>query len=284
VPDTGLLIDGETVPARRPYRPPIGIPIERQGRGGAVVSILLHLLIIGLILAPPIFTGLVVDAGSEGGGGAGPAGGGGGGNRGTGGIPERMQYLQVAPAAPVAPPAEVVAPVVLPPEEQPEVVPPRPEPVVPPPTIEPAAVTSPLASAPTVPSTVRGVGGGSGADGSAGSGPGSGGGTGSGIGTGTGSANGPGTGGGDATTYPPTVTALPILPLPVPDKVRPYTMVAYFDVDSLGNATLLSFSPSKDGGYNKRIREMLLEIRFRPAVRGDGRAVRDTAVIRAEAP
>ena len=84
--------------------------------------------------------------------------------------------------------------------------------------------------------------------------------------------------------YPPTVTALPILPLPVPGKVRPYTMVALFDVDTLGNATLLSFSPSKDGSYNKRIREMLSEIRFRPAVRGDGRPVRDTAQITAQAP
>ena len=67
--------------------------------------------------------------------------------------------------------------------------------------------------------------------------------------------------------FPPTVVALTILPIPVPSKVRPYTLVAYFDVDTLGNATLLSFNPSKDGGYNKRIREMLSEIRFRPAVR-----------------
>jgi hypothetical protein len=77
---------------------------------------------------------------------------------------------------------------------------------------------------------------------------------------------------------------LPILPIPVPGKVRPYTLVAYFDVDTLGNATLLSFNPSKDGGYNKRVREMLSEIRFRPAVRPDGRPVRDTAQISAIAP
>ena len=78
--------------------------------------------------------------------------------------------------------------------------------------------------------------------------------------------------------------ALTILPIPVPSKVRPYTLIAYFDVDTLGNATLLSFNPSKDGGYNRRIKEMLGEIRFRPAVRPDGRPVRDTAQISAIAP
>jgi periplasmic protein TonB len=83
--------------------------------------------------------------------------------------------------------------------------------------------------------------------------------------------------------YPPAVVALPILPLPVPSKVRPYRMTAQFDVDSLGNARLLTFNPSKDAGYNKRIREMLMEIRFRPAVRPDGRPVRALAVVTAEA-
>jgi hypothetical protein len=134
------------------------------------------------------------------------------------------------------------------------------------------------------PSKVPGVGGGSGNDGTAGSGPGTGGGIGSGNGTGRGSGNGPGTGGGSAEIFPPTVIALTILPIPAPSKVRPYTMVAYFDVDTLGNATLLTFNPSKDGGYNRRIREMLGEIKFRPAVRGDGRPVRDTAKISASLP
>jgi hypothetical protein len=165
----------------------------------------------------------------------------------------------------------------------PKVEPPKPkplEPVPPTPELKPAAP----ATANTDPSKVAGVGGGSGNDGTAGSGPGTGGGVGSGNGTGRGSGNGPGTGGGNAEIFPPTVVALTILPIPVPSKVRPYTLVAYFDVDTLGNATLLSFNPSKDGGYNKRIREMLSEIRFRPAVRADGRPVRDTAQISAIAP
>jgi hypothetical protein len=60
-------------------------------------------------------------------------------------------------------------------------------------------------------------------------------------------------------------------------------MVAYFDVDTLGNATLLSFNPSNDARYNRRVKEMLMEMRFRPAVRRDGVPVRDTVTIRAEA-
>ena len=165
----------------------------------------------------------------------------------------------------------------------PKVEPPKPkppEPVPPTPEVKP----EPAATATVDPSKVTGVGGGSGNDGTAGSGPGSGGGVGSGNGTGRGSGNGPGTGGGNAEIFPPTVVALTILPIPVPSKVRPYTLVATFDVDTLGNATLLGFNPSKDGGYNRRIKEMLSEIRFRPAVRADGRPVRDTAQISAVAP
>ncbi len=80
--------------------------------------------------------------------------------------------------------------------------------------------------------------------------------------------NGPGTGGGTDLIYPPSVVSLPILPLPIPCKVRPYRMVAQFEVDTLGNARLLDFSPSRDAGYNRRIKEMLLEIRFRPGSTG----------------
>ena len=77
--------------------------------------------------------------------------------------------------------------------------------------------------------------------------------------------------------------AMPILPIPVPSKVRPYKMVAYFEVDSAGTAKLLSFTPTRDSNYNKRVREMLLEMRFRPATRGNGTPVRDTVMVTAEA-
>jgi len=129
-----------------------------------------------------------------------------------------------------------------------------------------------------------GVGGGTGSDGSGGTGPGTGGGVGSGVGTGRGSGTGPGTGGGPGDIYPPQVTNLAILPIPVPSKVRPYKLVAYFEVDESGNAKLLRFNPSNDSGYNRKIRLMLAEVRFRPAVRQDGTPVRDTTWITAEAP
>jgi hypothetical protein len=80
------------------------------------------------------------------------------------------------------------------------------------------------------------------------------------------------------------VTNLPILPLPVPNRVRPYRLVATFEVDERGNAKLLSFNPSRDSGYNRKIREMLAEVRFRPATRADGTPVRDTTGIILEAP
>jgi hypothetical protein len=129
-----------------------------------------------------------------------------------------------------------------------------------------------------------GTGGGSGHDGTAGNGPGTGGGVGSGNGTGRGTSNGPGTGGGEGRIYPPTVTNLAILPIPVPSKVRPYKMVAIFEVDEKGNSRLLSYNKSKDGDYNKKIEAMLAEVRFRPAVRWDGVPVKDTTSISAEAP
>jgi hypothetical protein len=60
-------------------------------------------------------------------------------------------------------------------------------------------------------------------------------------------------------------------------------MVAQFEVDTTGQARLISFNPSRDAGYNKRIREMLHEIRFRPAVTADGRPIVAIAIVTAEA-
>jgi mevalonate pyrophosphate decarboxylase len=84
--------------------------------------------------------------------------------------------------------------------------------------------------------------------------------------------------------YPPYVTNLALLPIPVPSKVRPYTLVAVFEVDERGNARLLHFNETRDSNYNKKIRAMLDEVRFRPAVRADGTPVKDTTSITASAP
>lgn len=254
---------------RRPYRPPIGIPLPAQRKAGsAIASVAFHLLILFLILGPIIAHDMIM-AENEGAGGRGPVGGGGGGRRGS--APERAVYVQMAP-----PPAQqVVTP--RPRVVQPPVVkPPDPPPVLP--TAQPLAVkTSAL------PMAVVGTGG-TGSDGTNGLGPGTGGGVGSGEGTGRGSGNGPGTGGGDGRVYPPYVTNLALLPIPVPSRVRPYTLTAVFEVDETGHARLLRFNETRDSDYNKKIRAMLAEVRFRPAVRGDGTPVKDTTSIVASAP
>lgn len=273
---------------RRPYRPPLGIPDPEQHRREAtLLSIALHIALIILAVAPPYWLSTQINATQQQGpGGDGRAGGGGGGNRGSGGewTRESLRYFSIpeaSPSTPVLPQVPIPRPV----EKKPEI----PVPEVKPIPVPPVAVTdtSALSAKPIeVASVVAGTGGGSGKDGTAGSGTGTGGGVGSGTGTGRGSGNGSGTGAGndDSTIYPPTTVVLAILPLPIPNKVRPYKLVAYFEVDTLGNSKLLSFNPSRDNGYNRRVREMLAEIRFRPAVRGDGRAVLDTAVVTMEAP
>lgn len=252
---------------RARYRPPIGIPMPKENKTGSVLaSVLFHALIIFLLIGP-IFVKEILFTPHDGAGDKGPVGGGGGGNKG-GAARERATYVEVAPPPPAVKstqPQLVTPPVVKPPEPAPQ-----------PPTPELAVVLPPA--------PVAGAGtGGTGTDGSAGSGPGRGGGVGSGDGTGRGSANGPGTGGSGGRVYPPTVTHLVMLPLPVPAKVRPYILVAIFEVDENGKARLLQFNETKDAGYNKKIRAMLEEFRFRPAVRADGTPVRDTTTITAEA-
>jgi len=261
---------------RPDYRPILSQRQRRRGRGAAIVSLGIHLILIGLLFVPPFLAERLDLAPRAGAGDQGSVGGGGGGRGGTGGervVPERITYLQVAPApAPVK--AETPTPKPPEPVKPPEPKPPQPDPVVPAP-----ATPTPAAAAP-----ITGTGGGSGNDRSTGAGPGSGGGVGSGVGTGRGSGTGAGTGGGGGDVIRATVSTMAILPMPVPRKVRPYTMVAWFDVDERGKATLIAFNPSKDSDYNRRIREVLAEYRFRPAVRGDGTPVRDTVSISVTVP
>jgi len=53
-------------------------------------------------------------------------------------------------------------------------------------------------------------------------------------------------------------------------------MTAWFDVDSTGKATLLRFTSSPDGDYNKRLKATLMAMKFRPAVTPAGAPIRDT--------
>lgn len=255
------------------YRPPVGIPRREQKRWqGWIISLLAHLLLLLFIFLPAMDSG--IDYGHrDGAGGPGPAGGGGGGvGFGDNGAP-RVHFVQITPpssATPVPPP-QVVPPVVP--------VPPVTPPIV---TRKPAAVpqTSSVPSAThpvTAPVAGAGAGtAGAGTTGAAGAGTGTGGGVGSGEGHGRGSGVGPGTGGGAAKNFPPSLKQFVLPPLPTPASVKGFTLTAWFDVDSTGKATLLRFTPTPDRGYNNRIRETLLAARFRPAVRPDGVAIRDT--------
>jgi protein TonB len=272
------------VPPSRRQRtlPATGMPVGREDRkGSGLVSTLIHLLIVMLLVTDfTTHTGFVEEK-PQGAGGPGPAGGGGGGKRGTGGVKERVRYVQAPPPKP----AEALKPTVVPP---PVVVPPQPKPVVPPPQIvtppEPvpqAKVEAPPVEVPKVEAIAPtpGTGGGTGRDGSAGSGPGAGGGFGSGIGTGRGSGIGPGTGGGNQVNYPPSPTELFIPPLPMPDKVRGFHLVAEYDIDETGKVLNFTFTPTRDGGYNKRLEEVLKSFKFRPGTKPDGTPIRMKAQI-----
>ncbi|MGQ0643611.1 MAG: hypothetical protein ACT4P6_22925 [Gemmatimonadaceae bacterium] len=264
--------------ARPAYRPPLGIPTrDPTSARPTVAAALLHALLVVLILLPPLWTARqALDARNKAAGGPGAAGGGGGGTLGDGAIrdaKERLRFM-VLPKDPLTrPPIPIPTPQPVEPKKE-EV-----QPVIP----EPAPITMADTTLKSLAADSGGAAGGTGRDGTNGNGPGSGGGVGSGTGPGRGTGNGPDTGGGNDEVYGAQVVALPILPIPVPSKVRPYRMVAFFDIDTLGNATLISFNPSNDARYNKRVREMLLEMRFRPAVRRNGAPLRDTVTVKAEA-
>jgi periplasmic protein TonB len=269
---------GNQIPQIRPYRPPIGIPRGREDRRlGVVVSVALHALVAALLIVP--FTSGVVQPILQGAGGPGPAGGGGGGRGGSGGAAqppsdERLRFIQIAPEA-----APAAQPVVAPP---PPAVPPKPvetpQPVSPPPQTTADTAAAKAQPTPDV-AAAPGSGGGSGTDGTTGSGPGSGGGVGTGVGTGRGSGVGPGTGGGNEANYPPSPVDMYLPPIPVPDRLRGVRVIAEFDVDETGRVVSFKFTETQDGGYNKRLREVLRSIRFRPGSRPDGTPIRMKAQI-----
>ena len=268
-------IDEQTRQLRR-YRPPIGIPEGRENnRLGMAVSVALHVAIALLLLVP--FARHVVTPILQGAGGPGPAGGGGGGRGGTGGStrPETKEQLRFIEVAPEARPA---APVTPPPQP---IVPPKPVEIPPPPPPEVRTEVDVATKSQPVPAVapVPGSGGGSGTDGTTGAGPGSGGGTGTGVGTGRGSAVGPGTGGGTQANYPPLPVEMFLPPMPIPDRLRGFRMIAEFDVDETGRVVSFTFTETRDGGYNRRLRDVLRSIRFRPGSRPDGTPVRMKAQI-----
>ena len=63
-------------------------------------------------------------------------------------------------------------------------------------------------------------------------------------------------------------------PQPVPSKLKQMVIGVDFDIDSTGAVLNVSFTETRDGGYNKKIRETVKQFKFRPATRKDGRPVR----------
>jgi hypothetical protein len=218
-----------------------------------------HAVVLFLVVGPIVASTDFMHDPSVGGGGPGEAGGGGGGSLGALSSEERLEFVRIRPDPVVT--AKISTPTITP------VKPPAPK-VEPPP--------APAVAQPTTPLLTPAAGEGPGTAGTAGAGPGTGGGVGSGVGTGRGSSVGPGTGGGPGKDYPPTLRDLFIPPLPAPDRIKPYHLIAWFDVDERGNSRLITFNPSKDGGYNRKLTEVLRSLRFRPGVHADGTPMRDT--------
>lgn len=254
---------------KRPLRLPTEMPRPsgvRDDRAlGWGVSLFLHGLIALALLLPFALSPEIRAAITTGAGGPGPAGGGGGrgGRMGSLGDRERLRFVRVAPAPAPAKQEEPKPQAVPPPDPRPQ---PRPEEK----PAEPAA--TPTQQPEQQPSTATGPG--TGNEGSGGAGPGSGGGIGSGIGTGRGSAMGPGTGGGADSVYPPTMVETFLPPYPVPSSIRPFQLVASFDVDSTGKVLAVEFNETRDRGYNRKLRDTLNRVRFRPGVRPDGTPIR----------
>lgn len=273
---------GARIPRRAWHRarslPALGIPRPRTRRRTAVaISAVLHLLFLWFMLRPEALKNLDPNLQliESGGGGPGPAGGGGGGTRGTGGV----KFIKVTPPPVAVTPPPQVAPVL--PPVQPVVEPPKPvvtEPVIA--DLEIPKLANPDAKAEVkVESPIIGTGGGTGNDGTRGNGPGTGGGVGSGVGTGRGSGVGPGTGGGNLPYYPCSIIEMPLFPIPVPDKIRGFKLIAQFDVDERGKMLKSTFTPTKDGGYNRKLNDVFNTFRFRPGTTLEGVPMRTTCQI-----
>ena len=91
----------------------------------------------------------------------------------------------------------------------------------------------------------------------------------------TGSAAGPGTGGdGEGGIFLPTPTETILPPFDAPGSVRGQEIVVTFDIDERGRIVSVTFPPTRDGGYNRKLREVLNSFRFKPGTLPDGRPIR----------
>jgi hypothetical protein len=84
---------------------------------------------------------------------------------------------------------------------------------------------------------------------------------------------------GSQVNYPPTPTKLFVPPLPMPDRVRGFHLVAEYDIDETGKIVSFKFTPTPDAAYNRRLEEVLKSFRFRPGTTPDGTPIRTKAQV-----
>ena len=250
----------------RPPPPSVLLPKPRKSPWSGLGSLLLHTLLIGAIVLANWREVLSWSPVTEMGDPDKERGGGGGG----GSIREVALPAFQRPAAPpaVAPPP--------PPPPLPVVPVPEPEPVVlPPPPPQPTSTVS--ATPDSVPSASTGQGGpGSGGGKGSGVGPG----TGSGTGPGSGSGTGPGTGGEGGRGFPPEPRQLILPPLDYPKSMRGRTVAVTFWVATDGRVERVALDPQpEDGGFAKKLSEVMRNYRFRPARSPDGQVIPGTTTV-----
>jgi hypothetical protein len=51
-------------------------------------------------------------------------------------------------------------------------------------------------------------------------------------------------------------------------------VVAVFDVDSTGRVLGFDFTRTRDGGYDKKLKEIFATVKFRPGTSPDGKPIR----------
>ena len=236
----------------------LALPRARQRLAGLWLSLLVHLLLIGLAILRGDRLGsrtpaLGLPMQRAGGGG----GGGGGGSS--------VTYITLPPEATAAAAAPVETPRVKPiaavPRVPPPVVLPRPAPSPAPPPVDTPAVTAAL------PDSARAAAGaGIGAGIGAGQGIGNGSGEGSGVGTGTGGTTGTGTGGQGGVITPPELRAFALVLDKTPKELRGREIEVTWWVDAQGGVARVETVPEiADGDYRRRFLETAEAARFRPA-------------------
>jgi hypothetical protein len=255
-----MLVRSDEESTRAPTTPKLRLPHSRARLGGLAVSVALHALLIGVLVAH----GEELWTGTRALGDPAPKNGG----RSSGGGGNRVAYITL----PSLPEPAATTPRVPPPVPAPRrMVSPVPEPVP-----DKAPHPEPLDTATVAPASAAPAGGENGAGVAAGPGAGDSGGLGAGPGTGAGA--GPGGGAGRARPPEPRDLAFPFDP--PPKELRGASLSVTFWVRVDGRVERYEVEPEiKDRDYAKKFDEVMRAFRFTPARAPDGTRVAGTTKI-----